>query len=410
MHPIDKILNEYTKNHTDKNRNDEITAEFRSKLKSFQQVVIYGAGVVTAPAILKLLKVVNITPLAFTDSDSNKWDKSLEGIPIYSIEKIKTIYDNSKTLIIIAVRGDYSSFISINNILKEKQFFNVMQCSEWLRYREILKLADYNMMSTQATNLIIQNKDKLKYIYQLLNDKQSKEEFLDIIKKRLLPYECEFSYHNATYFPTDMFANSMFYSIVDCGAYRGDTLEEFLKLKFTFHNYYMLEMDSHNLQKLNDKVNSYNADIKEKCTIFPYAVASYNGYIKIHEDNSVGSYVDTKEGSTEVKCKTIDDLLGNSEITLIKMDIEGAEYDALLGAKNVIKKQRPVLVISLYHKDDDLWEIPELLRSMVDNYQGILRTEGLFEYLYYYIPYEKMIREDKYEIRSNMLQTTYKTK
>jgi len=57
------------------------------------------------------------------------------------------------------------------------------------------------------------------------------------------------------------------------------------------------------------------------------------------------------------------------EITFIKMDIEGAEVAALLGTQNHIKRSKPKLAISLYHKLPDLIEIPRLIRQLVPEYK-----------------------------------------
>mgnify|MGYP002517000463 FL=1 len=56
-------------------------------------------------------------------------------------------------------------------------------------------------------------------------------------------------------------------------------------------------------------------------------------------------------------------MVGDDKVTFIKMDIEGAEMEALEGAKRTIKKNRPKLAISIYHKEDDLWEIPYYVLS-----------------------------------------------
>lgn len=70
-------------------------------------------------------------------------------------------------------------------------------------------------------------------------------------------------------------------------------------------------------------------------------------------------------------CTTIDDYAAKKggRIDFIKMDIEGAELDALQGASNVIKEFKPRLAISGYHKPQDLWEIPHKLRELNPNYE-----------------------------------------
>jgi len=66
---------------------------------------------------------------------------------------------------------------------------------------------------------------------------------------------------------------------------------------------------------------------------------------------------------------TIDDFLGNSRVDLIKMDIEGHEEEALLGAQKAIQKFKPVLTFSAYHKQSDKIRLPEVVTSIRNDYR-----------------------------------------
>ena len=69
----------------------------------------------------------------------------------------------------------------------------------------------------------------------------------------------------------------------------------------------------------------------------------------------------------------IDELLGNEPVDFIKMDIEGAEINALIGAYKIIQDYRPVLAISVYHKPEHLFQIPMLIRAFMPDYKLYLR-------------------------------------
>ena len=68
--------------------------------------------------------------------------------------------------------------------------------------------------------------------------------------------------------------------------------------------------------------------------------------------------VDKNQGKIQIKAVSIDEMLAGERASFIKMDIEGAEMPALIGAQKTIEKYKPKLAISIYHKEDDLWEIP----------------------------------------------------
>ena len=84
--------------------------------------------------------------------------------------------------------------------------------------------------------------------------------------------------------------------------------------------------------------------------------------------NGTSRISDQGEGKIEVD--RLDNMISSDEqITFIKMDLEGAEYEALLGARNIIEKCKPKLAISLYHKPEDVWELPALILEMNPNYK-----------------------------------------
>jgi hypothetical protein len=62
----------------------------------------------------------------------------------------------------------------------------------------------------------------------------------------------------------------------------------------------------------------------------------------------------------------------------IKRDVEGAEVDALRGARHVITAYTPRLAVCLYHRLSDMWGIPPLLREMVPEYRFRCRKNAPF--------------------------------
>lgn len=80
-----------------------------------------------------------------------------------------------------------------------------------------------------------------------------------------------------------------------------------------------------------------------------------------------------ENGGVAIETISIDELLDGSEASYIKMDIEGAEYEALLGASKTIEKFRPKLAISIYHKEDDLWKLPYYLMKNYPFYRFYIR-------------------------------------
>lgn len=76
----------------------------------------------------------------------------------------------------------------------------------------------------------------------------------------------------------------------------------------------------------------------------------------------------------------LDDVLSDKKVTVLKMDIEGAEVQGLNGAKNIIISQKPKLAICLYHTPEHLWEIPLLIHEMRPDYKMIIRHHSVQNY------------------------------
>ena len=75
-----------------------------------------------------------------------------------------------------------------------------------------------------------------------------------------------------------------------------------------------------------------------------------------------------EDGDSSIEVNCLDAMLNKEPITFIKMDLEGAEYNALLGAEKTIKEYKPKLAISIYHKPEDIWELPQLILKMNPDY------------------------------------------
>jgi hypothetical protein len=95
----------------------------------------------------------------------------------------------------------------------------------------------------------------------------------------------------------------------------------------------------------------------------------------------------------EVRCAPLDEVLEGVDVTFLKMDIEGAEPDALAGAAKLIARCRPVLAICVYHRQDHLWTIPLWIKRLVPEYRLYLRPhhEECWDLVCYAVPPERMI-------------------
>lgn len=88
-----------------------------------------------------------------------------------------------------------------------------------------------------------------------------------------------------------------------------------------------------------------------------------------------------------MKTVALDNFLSDKKIDIIKMDIEGAELEALKGAKDIIERQKPCLCLSVYHKKWDVLELPLYIKSLNPGYKFYMRhhTFGIWDTVLYAI-------------------------
>ncbi|MGA1227595.1 MAG: FkbM family methyltransferase [Tamlana sp.] len=118
---------------------------------------------------------------------------------------------------------------------------------------------------------------------------------------------------------------------------------------------------------------------KHKVTIYNVAVGNIDGVIDFHEDSLSGKIGESqKENPSKTAIKRIDTLIPQDEkITYLKADIEGFEFEMLKGAENTIKRNKPKIAITTYHKENNAQEIINLILSYVPEYKYY--EKGIFE-------------------------------
>jgi FkbM family methyltransferase len=175
---------------------------------------------------------------------------------------------------------------------------------------------------------------------------------------------------------------------VDGGAFTGDTAKIFFdKVKGVYKGYYGFEPDKKNAEQLRIFLGSTkNATVLEK------GLWSNDDVLSFDSGKDTGSTI-SDNGSVTISVTSLDNVFKDkpeSEFpTFIKMDIEGAEKQALIGAENIIKATHPKLAICVYHKVEDIYELPELIMSYFNGYKLYLRHYNkcsLSETVLYAIP------------------------
>lgn len=225
--------------------------------------------------------------------------------------------------------------------------------------------------------LLEEHKADLEWLYEKLEDDYSRECLTYCLKGRLTGRDYEFEpskWSDPEYFLEGLIEWEKTECIVDCGAYDGDTVAEFLRKKPTGNDFeykiYAWEPDKFNYDRLRD---TYKAN---ECVIcINKAAYSKAGMFGFSSDGGEMSTI--MEGADDVVATdTIDRVLAKDKATFIKMDVEGSELEALKGAKEQIINNKPRLAICVYHKQEDFWTIPQYISKLNPGYKLYLRTHS----------------------------------
>lgn len=167
---------------------------------------------------------------------------------------------------------------------------------------------------------------------------------------------------------------------VDCGAYNGDTFHAFGRAA-NCGEAYLFEPDPANFRSLCAAVRSTPAVCLPLAVSDSYSILSFNA-----GDGEGGAIVAT--GNAHIAAAALDDMLPGTSVDFLKLDVEGAEAIALRGARELITRSRPVIAMSLYHKQQDLWELPELLFEFCPDYRFHVRQHfyNSFDSVLYAVP------------------------
>ena len=225
-----------------------------------------------------------------------------------------------------------------------------------------------------------QNADKIEQVFSLLEDERSKEIYrLELLSRKKSKNMMPSVYVEPVcdqYFDREIIRFEEKEIFIDAGAYDGATTALFLQYASnSFAKAYLLEPDAAMYQAMLEKMAPLNDGNLE---FIKAGLYDKSGTAKF-ESRPIGSSNINTEGTEEINTVALDDLV--DEATFIKMDIEGAELKALMGARNIIQKNKPKLAISIYHNIDDLWMVPLLIHSINPAYKLYVRKyEGAAGY------------------------------
>ena len=211
----------------------------------------------------------------------------------------------------------------------------------------------------------------------ILEDEFSRKTLQTVIDYRLAPNKEKLQaiVVSPMYFQRELFSPLKDEVFVDGGAYTGDTikgLEEFCGGGY-WKKVYAWEPDAINRCRL---IATCEAQKYQNIEIIPFGLWSKKTKVHFNQQGKDWSKV-SEDGPYTVVADSIDNVCWGDKVTFIKLDIEGSELEALWGAVKIIRRDKPRLAISIYHKPQDYFEIPLYIKELVPEYKLYIRHHKL---------------------------------
>lgn len=222
---------------------------------------------------------------------------------------------------------------------------------------------------------------RIQSLLHALADDKSREIWKSVIKCRTQNIRLRKGEYvlNDEYFPPDIIKLKNGEVFVDCGAYIGDTVQSFInhskRQKIKWKKIVAFEPTREHYESVYKFFKNCHIINGQTVLMFNKGVYKQKDRIYFEERHNGGSKI-VDESDTFVDVVALDDLPECQDATYIKMDIEGAEMDALKGAEKIITKNHPKLAICIYHSNEDMIRIIEYVHGLVPEYKLHVRNHS----------------------------------
>jgi FkbM family methyltransferase len=367
--------------HAVESRRSEITERVGAR----KEVILFGAGAL-GRQVRRDMTGSELTPLAFVDNRPNLWGSEIDGLEVLSPERAASRFGQSALWLI--------TIYTNSRVMEQCRALGV----PWVTCAEL----SWTLPEPHEPSFVFGFPERLAESAREIDsaasiwaDQESEAEYRSQVRWRfLLDYETLSTPRPTaeTYFPDDLIRPLADEVYVDCGAFTGDTIDLFLAVRGgKFERIVAIEPDVASLRALQDRIDAWSRDGVGPMRVEPFAAGSYRGTARFDATGTVVSSVGS--GADIIDVAPLDEMLADCRPTYIKFDVEGAEHDALVGGSVTIRANMPVLAVSLYHKPEDLWDLPLLIHSLVPEYRLYLRrySDERWETVCYAVPADRLM-------------------
>lgn len=315
-------------------------------------IVLYGMGN-GADKIISVLEQYGIRFEGVFSSDGFKKDKMFHGYQVSSFDELSEKF--GEMIVLLCFGSERPEVIeNVKRIAKTQEI-----------YAPEVPVIGGGLFDERY---FYENEKEFEKVYSLLADDLSKKTFENIINFKLSGkiqylFDCEASKDEPYNSFLKLNDDECF---LDLGAYNADTVKEFISRVNKYQKIIAVEPDKKSFKKLvlnTENINDIvckNICISDFCGMGKFGMRS-------------GRNSSAQNGTQEAEFTTVDEILRGNAATYIKMDIEGEELNAINGAKSTVKAYKPKMLVSCYHRTEDLLSLPKAVFEIRDDYKLYMR-------------------------------------
>lgn len=351
---------------------------------------LYGAGS-TAKVCIEALRAEGVEIAALIDDDAMKHGMKVLSYTVLSYGEFSQICadKDSVNVVLTSIYGK-----QIYNKLMLMPSVTVWEMYEW--YADIVNQQDAvteRSCEGESLEAYRNNTDGLK---QYLEDDESRNVYDAVyyfFKTKNTNKLVDVCTAEESYFIKEVveyFKNKCI-TVVDAGAYTGDLLRTIVSSGVNVGKWYCFEVEKNNYEQLRNNVGKSSLPEGMKCICENCGLWSEREDLPIINLGTASNVAESAGADDCEICRmeTIDEYFKDIRVDMIKMDIEGAEMEALKGAVKTIRRDNPLLAISIYHYVEDYYRIMQfLMKSTEGGYKYYIRQHALIygEAILYAIP------------------------
>lgn len=341
-----------------------------------KKIIVYGAGESFHYFKEIVMRRYGYTPALVLDRRFQPGD-IFEGVPAYPLDAYTPTEDDCCNALVVICLGNQTYYDDVVHSLRDMGFCNIISLNDIYEIHNPFCLP--SELDRLGFQYYLDKREQIESCMELFADELSRDIYVKCLQTHLMrkPVPLPMSSRHEQYTPDDVPLVRGYARFIYCGVSVGELASVFRRVGVV-EELVCFEPDPNQYQLTAAYLSENYDDIASRVTVIPCAVYGRDSQEAFtYSDTSFGSRI-LPSGEFRIQTVTIDHALPGFRPTIITMDVEGAELEALRGAETTLRENSPDLAVCVYHSPSHLWEIPRYINSLGLGYRFYLRNYTSF--------------------------------